>query len=124
MVDETGSDPSRVEPTQLEPTPGEPLPAEPTPGESFQAKPTPAEPTPTPASLSPAGLSVGEQSPADLSASGQSDPTCQLCGRVGSSGDLMHWVLDRKASRLSWTCPSCAAANIRSLEAKLDPEWW
>jgi len=73
------------------------------------------------------------------------DPTvsCQSCGRVPESAgvdpagadpatqvaglaspDLLSWVMDRRDGRTSWTCPACAARNIRALEAKLEPEWW
>ncbi|HEX4726832.1 MAG TPA: hypothetical protein VH298_03485 [Jatrophihabitans sp.] len=61
------------------------------------------------------------------------EPTvaCQSCGRrpdsdgAGtSSADLLSWVMDRRDGRTSWTCPACAGANIRALEAKLEPEWW
>jgi hypothetical protein len=38
--------------------------------------------------------------------------------------DLLSWVMDRRDGRTSWTCPACASANIRALEAKLEPEWW
>jgi hypothetical protein len=65
------------------------------------------------------------------------DPTvtCQSCGRVPeptgagpvagtAMPDLLSWVMDRRDGRTSWTCPACASANIRALEAKLEPEWW
>jgi hypothetical protein len=65
------------------------------------------------------------------------DPTlaCQSCGRVAepsgadsgtgtAAPDLLSWVMDRRDGRISWTCPACAAAKIRALEAKLEPEWW
>ncbi|HEX2903285.1 MAG TPA: hypothetical protein VHO01_07485 [Jatrophihabitans sp.] len=54
------------------------------------------------------------------------DPiSCRLCGRPCSEvADRLNWVMDRRDERISWTCPQCAAANLRSLEAKLDPEWW
>jgi predicted RNA-binding Zn-ribbon protein involved in translation (DUF1610 family) len=61
------------------------------------------------------------------------EPTvaCQSCGRQldpagsgESSTELLSWVMDRRDGRTSWTCPACAAANLRALEAKLEPEWW
>jgi hypothetical protein len=70
------------------------------------------------------------------------DPTvsCQSCGRapdppgaVPAGADpgageplpnLLSWVMDRRDGRTRWTCPACAARNLRSLEAKLEPEWW
>ncbi|HJQ00871.1 MAG TPA: hypothetical protein VJ851_04675 [Jatrophihabitans sp.] len=58
------------------------------------------------------------------------DPTvsCQSCGRTADADsmphDLLSWVMDRRDGRTSWTCPDCAARNIRALEAKLEPEWW
>jgi hypothetical protein len=55
---------------------------------------------------------------------GEPVPACQVCGRPGTSAELVRWMMDRRDGRISWTCPSCAAANIRALEAKLEPEWW
>jgi hypothetical protein len=51
---------------------------------------------------------------------------CQLCGiQPGpAEAQLLSWVMDRENGRTRWTCPDCAASNIRSLEAKLAPEWW
>jgi len=51
--------------------------------------------------------------------------SCQVCGRAPTDdADRFSWVMDRRDGRVSWTCPHCATENIRSLEAKLDPEWW
>ncbi len=51
--------------------------------------------------------------------------TCQLCGRSQTeAADRLAWVTDRRDGRISWICPGCATENIRSLEAKLEPEWW
>jgi endogenous inhibitor of DNA gyrase (YacG/DUF329 family) len=53
---------------------------------------------------------------------------CQLCGRQSDpnqDGDPpLSWAMDRDGDRVTWTCPRCAAANVRSMEAKLDPEYW
>lgn len=49
---------------------------------------------------------------------------CQVCGRQATDAELLSWVMDRRAGKVSWTCARCAAANIRALEAKLEPEWW
>lgn len=57
-----------------------------------------------------------------------SPPSCQLCGRVaepGTEGEvILSWMMDRQDGQVRWTCPGCAAANARSMEAKLEPEWW
>jgi hypothetical protein len=54
--------------------------------------------------------------------------TCQLCGvtedPAADRAAVLGWAMDRRAGRTSWTCPACAAANIRAMEAKLEPEWW
>lgn len=69
-------------------------------------------------------VSHQESSVAAVSASGEPSGSCQVCGRPGSGGELLQWVMDRRADRVSWTCPRCAAVHLRALEAKLDPEWW
>ncbi len=149
-VEVTESEPSQVEPpaagsppadsppadSPAGSPPAEPAPAGPAPAESAPAEPKPPQPTPDMSStnqpttgqpstdLSPTNQPTIGQPLADLAPSGLPDPACQLCGRVGSGADLLQWAMDRRAGRISWTCPSCAAANLRSLEAKLDPEWW
>lgn len=54
--------------------------------------------------------------------------TCQVCGRIAESATEteppLDWVLDTDRGRRRWTCPSCARANVRAIEAKLDSEWW
>jgi len=54
---------------------------------------------------------------------------CQVCGTVADpavDGDPpLTWVMDRRPDgRIAWTCPRCAATHVRSMEAKLDAEWW
>jgi hypothetical protein len=35
------------------------------------------------------------------------------------------WVMEKRTDgRTMWTCPRCAAMHVRSMEAKLDAEWW
>lgn len=55
--------------------------------------------------------------------------SCQLCGAVSDpavDGDPpITWVMEKRTDgRTMWTCPRCAAMHVRSMEAKLDAEWW
>ncbi len=49
---------------------------------------------------------------------------CVLCG-IAASGPTTLWMFgkDRSGSD-SWYCPDCARENLRSVEAKLDRQWW
>jgi len=53
---------------------------------------------------------------------------CQMCGAIADperdGNPPLSWVMDRNGGRVSWTCPRCAVDNVRSMEAKLEPEWW
>jgi len=54
---------------------------------------------------------------------------CQMCGKSPDpdvDGDPpITWVMDRRQDgRVMWTCLTCASTHIRSMEAKLDSEWW
>lgn len=60
---------------------------------------------------------------------GMSEIRCHMCGRISDPGvdgnPPLAWMLDQDArGRRTWTCDACAAANVRSIEAKLDAEWW
>jgi hypothetical protein len=53
---------------------------------------------------------------------------CQLCGRESDPAQdgnpALSWAMDRNGERVTWTCPRCAVDNVRSMEAKLNPEYW
>lgn len=50
--------------------------------------------------------------------------TCSYCGRIAEEPQLT-WVLEFDPRRGSiWICRDCARANLRSIEAKLDQEYW
>jgi hypothetical protein len=57
---------------------------------------------------------------------------CSICGKVAddkTDGDPpLGWCSDlietRDGHRLRWVCQSCTRSYVRSIEAKLDQEWW
>ena len=50
---------------------------------------------------------------------------CNLCGATASKAQSLTWVLefDPRRGRVL-TCPDCARRYLRSIEAKLDTEYW
>jgi hypothetical protein len=55
--------------------------------------------------------------------------TCSTCGQFSERADdetPLGWMLevDARTKRRSAVCPSCARANVRAIEGKLDQEWW
>jgi len=60
------------------------------------------------------------------------DAVCSLCGRAADperDGDpLLLWcadtveTIDGPATR--YVCPECTRRFVRSIEAKLDQQWW
>lgn len=54
--------------------------------------------------------------------------SCAHCG--ASSGDAssdvlpLGWSLHTEAGRVLRLCAACTREHVRSIEAKLDPEWW
>lgn len=72
----------------------------------------------------------------------ESARTCVLCGalapRPGHGGDSssVSRCLSQSESQSSWTtevdprrgtlliCPDCTREHVRSIEARLDQEWW
>jgi hypothetical protein len=57
---------------------------------------------------------------------------CTMCGREAdpaSDGDPpLGWCADmvesRDGPRTKWICDGCTRRYVRSIEAKLDNEWW
>jgi hypothetical protein len=56
---------------------------------------------------------------------------CSGCGRtpgadepVTDAGVPWTWSVSRDGDRETVLCPDCAREHARSIEAKLDDEWW
>lgn len=51
--------------------------------------------------------------------------TCAFCGTV-DPGDPppLTWVSSTERGTTRWYCARCARENLRSIESKLDSEWW
>ncbi|WP_111766240.1 hypothetical protein [Nakamurella deserti] len=50
--------------------------------------------------------------------------TCSQCGTTAGTPPLT-WLLEVDARRGKvWVCDRCARTHLRSIEAKLDQEWW
>jgi hypothetical protein len=58
--------------------------------------------------------------------------TCSICGRVADpdeDGDPpLTWCADivetSEGNRTRWVCASCTRDFVRSIEAKLEQQWW
>jgi len=51
---------------------------------------------------------------------------CDACGTAlpASAADQLAWSVGREQGRPVHTCPDCARRFLRSIEAKLESEWW
>ena len=52
-------------------------------------------------------------------------PTCEHCG-VAAPGATppLTWSAGLEGDRRTWLCDRCAREHARSIEAKLDQDWW
>jgi len=50
---------------------------------------------------------------------------CDFCGRrVDGEEPPLTWSTAVERGRVRRYCDECSRANLRSMEAKLDSEWW
>jgi hypothetical protein len=50
---------------------------------------------------------------------------CNECGRSPEAGEpTWTWSREQRDDRLLILCPACTRDHARSIEGKLDPEWW
>jgi hypothetical protein len=65
----------------------------------------------------------GERSAAERAAL-----VCATCGRHPEAGSeataRLTWSRDTSGAAVSWTCDRCSREHLRSIEGKLDPDWW
>ncbi len=55
-------------------------------------------------------------------------PTCSLCAAVADGALPLGWSTDlvetSEGVGRRWVCESCTRRFVRSIEAKLDHDWW
>jgi hypothetical protein len=76
------------------------------------------------------GVDTVEQAGSDLDDG--STPSCSLCGTpagcASSSAPPLDWSADlietSEGTRRRWVCGPCTRRFVRSIEAKLDQQWW
>jgi hypothetical protein len=53
---------------------------------------------------------------------------CVSCGSMPSAdaggAARVEWARGIENGRPVWTCPECSRRNLRSMEGKLDSQWW
>ncbi|HZI98007.1 MAG TPA: hypothetical protein VFD41_10845 [Actinomycetales bacterium] len=50
---------------------------------------------------------------------------CSRCGAlVEGPTPPLGWSSGVERSRQTWICEACARENLRSIEGKLDEDWW
>ncbi|MDN5743655.1 MAG: hypothetical protein L0H31_00875 [Nocardioidaceae bacterium] len=51
--------------------------------------------------------------------------SCDFCGRLAESDDVpVSWSTAVERGHLRRYCEECSRAYVRSMEAKLDSDWW
>jgi hypothetical protein len=51
--------------------------------------------------------------------------TCSFCGTVSETADPpLTWTSAVERGRTVYFCDSCSRDHLRSMESKLDSEWW
>ncbi|UZJ23917.1 hypothetical protein RHODO2019_12040 [Rhodococcus antarcticus] len=54
------------------------------------------------------------------------EASCDRCGAElpTEPGRRLAWSHHVQAGRPGWTCPACTREHSRSIEARLDGQWW
>ncbi len=63
----------------------------------------------------------------DADSTGQSETTiCVTCGTAPTDPATarLSWARGVERGRVVWTCADCSRRHVRSIEGKLDSEWW
>ena len=50
--------------------------------------------------------------------------TCEMCGRRAEEADTLTWTTSVEHGRRRWFCAECSREHLRSIEGKLDSEFW
>ncbi len=48
-----------------------------------------------------------------------------MCGTAAEGDDVpVGWSTASSERGVQWLCPACTREHVRSIEAKLEQEWW
>jgi hypothetical protein len=50
--------------------------------------------------------------------------TCDFCGRQAEDAETLSWTTSVEQGRTRRFCESCSREHLRSIEGKLDSEFW
>lgn len=50
--------------------------------------------------------------------------TCDLCGRQAPDEESLSWTTSVENGRRKAFCDDCSRTHLRSIEGKLDSDWW
>jgi hypothetical protein len=70
---------------------------------------------------------AGPDAEADLDASpngGSADAGADAAAEADEGTVPLSWMVSVEAGRIRTYCETCARQHLRSIEAKLDSEWW
>ena len=49
---------------------------------------------------------------------------CARCGSVGEQAAAVLWTSSVERGVVRWYCPQCSREHLRSIEGKLDEQYW
>ena len=49
---------------------------------------------------------------------------CDFCGRQAEEAETLAWTTSVERGRTRRFCESCSREHLRSIEGKLDSDWW
>lgn len=70
---------------------------------------------------------ISRYRPAGVMTTGDDETTpacCAWCGRTEPDGPPLGWSVQASERGVQTLCEACTRVNVRSIEAKLDSEWW
>lgn len=51
-------------------------------------------------------------------------PVCMTCGTIAPRSEPIGWSRQADVRGPQWLCERCTRDNLRSIEGRLDQEWW
>jgi hypothetical protein len=65
---------------------------------------------------------VSENNPGD--SGGTEGRVCAGCGTVAAAGEGLTWLCSVEDGGRRYFCDTCSRTHLRSIEGRLDSDWW